>query len=489
MVLEMALPKIGIKTLCGYLLFPVVLSVLIAAVSFDPEPLSIGESRLGYQARYSYYESVMFAAKEEYIFFLSNINNAPSQIPSVIPMESEWEDPGLAQLTSLIYFMSKSGFGVILETEFLYQVVNYAFYAIAIFIGFSSTFISHVYFRHQVILFSVLVFGFLSPVFPIVQEQVTNLLGADYSLFNASIMARWPKILIVILIFILSFRFFLSGEYQPNRQSLLRSQLLLLGGFFGVISNFRGDAFHQAWILILLIAGFAFWEIMSSKDGANETKKTTRELLGACIVALVLLILGAQLSEFGFFVRDLAYGIESSESTAGHPTWHVLLIGMGFIENQYGLSWNDMSGFEFSKTYFPNEPTTTYGTAAYEELCKRIFFDLLLNDPRLFVDNCIAKFIFLLKSNKQLFAASVLLAAILVFFDRRYIKVVAIWVAMASVCLIVPVVTYPYFTFYRDLLVLLYLVIAFSILELSAMSIARLLALRSAWKATHHARQ
>jgi hypothetical protein len=62
----------------------------------------------------------------------------------------------------------------------------------------------------------------------------------------------------------------------------------------------------------------------------------------------------------------------------GHPTWHSIYIGLGFLPNKYHIRWNDSSAFDYVKQVRPDAPQ--YSTT-YESVLRQRFFHLAFHDP------------------------------------------------------------------------------------------------------------
>lgn len=79
------------------------------------------------------------------------------------------------------------------------------------------------------------------------------------------------------------------------------------------------------------------------------------------------------------------WGIEGRSSQNSSP-WHTFLTGLGYIENDYGLTYNDDS----TRAYIENKyPGTEYLSNDYYDKCKQEFMIIAKNDPG-FVVCCMA---------------------------------------------------------------------------------------------------
>lgn len=74
--------------------------------------------------------------------------------------------------------------------------------------------------------------------------------------------------------------------------------------------------------------------------------------------------------------------------------WHSLLCGLGYYPNQYGLEWNDERVAQVVKElYYYKE----YATDEYAVCCKRMFFNIVINNPLFVLDVYFKKFLEMLK--------------------------------------------------------------------------------------------
>jgi hypothetical protein len=62
----------------------------------------------------------------------------------------------------------------------------------------------------------------------------------------------------------------------------------------------------------------------------------------------------------------------------GHPTWHSIYIGLGYLPNKYGIRWKDAAAFDYVKRV---RPTVSPYSSAYESILRRRFFQIVRHDP------------------------------------------------------------------------------------------------------------
>lgn len=62
----------------------------------------------------------------------------------------------------------------------------------------------------------------------------------------------------------------------------------------------------------------------------------------------------------------------------GHPFWHTVYIGLGFVENPYGLRYDDTVATAFVAQSLPDEPL---GSPRYEDVLRQEVFRIAATDP------------------------------------------------------------------------------------------------------------
>lgn len=65
--------------------------------------------------------------------------------------------------------------------------------------------------------------------------------------------------------------------------------------------------------------------------------------------------------------------------TAQHPLWHTVYAGFGYLQNDYGLRWDDTASYRQVQTIAPG---TVYASEAYEQILKHEVFQFAHRHPR-----------------------------------------------------------------------------------------------------------
>ena len=72
---------------------------------------------------------------------------------------------------------------------------------------------------------------------------------------------------------------------------------------------------------------------------------------------------------------------QMSSATAdirGHPFWHPMYLGLGVLPNKWGIQWSD---YLASQTVTKADPKATYLSAEYERTLRRLYLDVVKDDP------------------------------------------------------------------------------------------------------------
>lgn len=85
--------------------------------------------------------------------------------------------------------------------------------------------------------------------------------------------------------------------------------------------------------------------------------------------------------------RDYFQGIPS-EKISHHGLWHNAFMGLGYVQNKYGIYWDDTNNFRLVKQINPNAEYVTY---EYYDILKNLYFKYSLESPDLWFKNLFAK--------------------------------------------------------------------------------------------------
>jgi hypothetical protein len=78
--------------------------------------------------------------------------------------------------------------------------------------------------------------------------------------------------------------------------------------------------------------------------------------------------------------RDDRLGSASTaaQASATHLFWHPMYLGLGYLPNRYGITWDDSYG---ARAALRQDPRAVYPTARYEAVIRRLYVRVLKRDP------------------------------------------------------------------------------------------------------------
>ena len=98
----------------------------------------------------------------------------------------------------------------------------------------------------------------------------------------------------------------------------------------------------------------------------------------AVIVIALLALLVSQTARLTVIVRDVLYNVEPAQLVATHGMAHTLYIGLGAVENKFGLRYDDMVGKEAAEKASPD---VKYLSRGYFRVMWALYFDRWSEDP------------------------------------------------------------------------------------------------------------
>jgi hypothetical protein len=88
-------------------------------------------------------------------------------------------------------------------------------------------------------------------------------------------------------------------------------------------------------------------------------------------------------------VRNVAYGLQSTESMETYGIWHNLFIGLGAVESPFGIERLDDNGFQHARAI---DPAVKFTSKHYYDMLKGAYFDLVAKYPLTVAKIYVAKF-------------------------------------------------------------------------------------------------
>jgi hypothetical protein len=104
-----------------------------------------------------------------------------------------------------------------------------------------------------------------------------------------------------------------------------------------------------------------------------------RRRLARTLAIIVVAVLASQSSRLVATARDWAYSLDSSQLPATHGMSHTLYIGLGGVENKFGIKYLDAVGADAAAAAVPG---TVYGTSEYFRVIRGLYFQKWREDPQ-----------------------------------------------------------------------------------------------------------
>src|SRR5262245_49612977 len=140
----------------------------------------------------------------------------------------------------------------------------------------------------------------------------------------------------------------------------------------GLVALSIASLFRQSIGMMGVVATFA--SIGLNLFRTMPTKR--RAIMHAVIVA------GAITSTFAtpilHRVWEVAFNLPPAQGLGRHGAFHSMYIGLGAVDNPFGIMWDDVIGFEAAQKAVPG---TIPNTAAYHSVIRDLYFDIVRNNP------------------------------------------------------------------------------------------------------------
>jgi hypothetical protein len=92
----------------------------------------------------------------------------------------------------------------------------------------------------------------------------------------------------------------------------------------------------------------------------------------------VALVLSMSTPQMVFRARDRLYDLPPSTRMEQHGVWHNLYIGLGAVQNSFGIEWNDAKGIEAVRKI---DPSIVYLSNEYFAVLRREYFRIVISYP------------------------------------------------------------------------------------------------------------
>lgn len=141
----------------------------------------------------------------------------------------------------------------------------------------------------------------------------------------------------------------------------------------GFLALGAGLMFREAIGLMGVAAGFLTIGI----GYFSSIPRTPRRAVVA-LGLVVAIVLSMSMPQMVFRARDRLYDLPPSARMEQHGAWHNLYIGLGAVQNPFGIEWNDAKGIEAVKKI---DPSIGYLSNEYFAVLRREYFRLLMSHP------------------------------------------------------------------------------------------------------------
>lgn len=143
---------------------------------------------------------------------------------------------------------------------------------------------------------------------------------------------------------------------------------LASGILIGVANYIRAQSGTAVLFALLALAVFQF----------HGTKKGKLLLLACLIVGLLTprVFFQRAVTRRDAFIRTQCPSYAAI--SVGHPLWHPVYLGFGYLQNNVGIAWNDIVAWKRVQAIAPG---TLYGSTEYERILRHEVFTLLRRQP------------------------------------------------------------------------------------------------------------
>ncbi|MBN9087511.1 MAG: hypothetical protein J0J01_11435 [Reyranella sp.] len=156
-----------------------------------------------------------------------------------------------------------------------------------------------------------------------------------------------------------------ASGHLSRRSATIFTAIGLLGVCLGALIRHH-IATMGLLVTLLTVAAIAY--------GRFRHRRVLRDLL----LVAVLAVMAAGAPKWVLMARDALFTIEAERLIPEHGTSHTLYIGLGAVENRWGLRYDDKLGVEAAANAAPDVEAYS---PAYYRLMWRLYFDRLREDP------------------------------------------------------------------------------------------------------------
>jgi hypothetical protein len=109
-----------------------------------------------------------------------------------------------------------------------------------------------------------------------------------------------------------------------------------------------------------------------------SSARRTRGAVLSYVVVICASVAAMMVPKAIIHARDAAFNMPPSNMMQQHGAWHNLYIGLGAVENPFGLSWEDGVAFQAARRI---DPSVTLLSNDYYALLKHEYFEIVVHHP------------------------------------------------------------------------------------------------------------
>ncbi|MEY9158224.1 hypothetical protein [Bradyrhizobium japonicum] len=145
--------------------------------------------------------------------------------------------------------------------------------------------------------------------------------------------------------------------------AIVTNRRWIAAGFLGLVVALM---FREAIGMMGVVA--SLFATLLARDG----KRTAN-------LALAIAIIATAATPYALLrARDAAYSLPAPTKLESHGTWANLYMGLGAVENPFGIEWNDFSAIDAVKAV---DPSVDYLSPRFYEILKGLYFETVIAHP------------------------------------------------------------------------------------------------------------
>ena len=163
-----------------------------------------------------------------------------------------------------------------------------------------------------------------------------------------------------------------------------------------------------------------------------SSARRTRGSVLSCVVVICASVAAMMVPKTIIHARDAAFNIPPSSMMQQHGAWHNLYIGLGAVENPFGLSWDDGVAFQAARRL---DPSVKLLSNDYYAILKHEYFEIVVHHPWQVAVVYLKKLLAALRISRIGLTLITVLVPI-VFLRSRLHRSVAGWIAADAVVVV-----------------------------------------------------